>query len=112
MYSVFIDDIVLSLENDGRNAVSIGGRPFQCLLYADDIVLMAERESALQDLVRVCEAHSLHNRYRFNASKCEVLATLPVSLPIYSEPGEDCRAMPQVERFTYLGFSFKTEGID
>ena len=112
LYSVFIDDLVSALKVGVHDAVSIGCRPFQCLLYADDIVLMAERESTLRDMLRVCEIHSLGNRYRFNALKCEILSTLPLSMSVYSQEGEDCRRMPQVDSFTYLGCNVTVNGIN
>ena len=104
LYSVFIDDLVSLLNAEGHEDVVMHGRSFRCLLYADDIVLMATRPAVLHDMLRLCEAHSLINRYRFNTSKCEIMATLPLKMQIYSDPGEDTALIPQVAVFNYLGY--------
>ena len=65
LYSVFMEDLITSL-NDNSLVPADGGRPFRCLLYADDIVLIASRPDVLRKMLRVCEHHSPVNRYQFN----------------------------------------------
>ena len=47
-----------------------------CLLYADDVVLIANR-STMVDLLRKCEEHSIQMGYRWNPSKCVILDNQP-----------------------------------
>jgi hypothetical protein len=76
-----------------------------CLLYADDVVLIAER-SKMIDLLKKCEYHSMQMGYKWNPSKCVVLEshTDPILYIIYGQP------LPQNTTFAYLGISFKQGG--
>ncbi|EIE92465.1 hypothetical protein RO3G_16987 [Rhizopus delemar RA 99-880] len=61
-----------------------------CLLYADDVVLIAER-TTMTSLLRKCEEHSLQMGYRWNPSKCVILDNQlePIPYTIYN------RVLPQ-----------------
>ena len=107
LYSVFIDELVLALNqrgpedvvyvyvsDRGYQSIHISTRPFRCLLYADDIVLVATCQASLEVCLRLCELHSLINRYRFNTSKCEIVASLPLQMQMHTGPGEDTAPIP------------------
>jgi Reverse transcriptase (RNA-dependent DNA polymerase)/Endonuclease-reverse transcriptase len=107
LYSVFINDLAEALNASGiKSGISIGGRLYRLLLYADDIVLMANSKSSLQKMLLICENHSEAKRYRFNVSKCEVVASAPGNFTLYAEP------LPRSDSFTYLGCPFTKNGID
>lgn len=107
LYSVFIDDLADALNASGvKCGVTIGGRPYRLLLYADDIVLLANSKAGLRKMLTVCEKHSADKRYRFNVAKCEVVASAPGSFEIYSQP------LPRSDSFVYLGCPFAKDGID
>ncbi|KAG1490826.1 hypothetical protein G6F54_010442 [Rhizopus delemar] len=76
-----------------------------CLLYADDVVLIAN-SSTMVDLLRKCEEHSIQMGYRWNPSKCVILDNQPqtVEYAIYDQ------VLPQATTFTYLGIPFKSGG--
>ncbi|KAG1587637.1 hypothetical protein G6F47_010874 [Rhizopus delemar] len=76
-----------------------------CLLYADDVVLIAN-SSIMVDLLRKCEEHSIQMGYRWNPSKCVILDNQPqtVEYAIYDQ------VLPQATTFTYLGIPFKPGG--
>ena len=111
LYSVFIDDLITAL-NARRtpSGTTIGGREYKCLLYADDIVLLANSRPALRALLHIAEEHSLANRYRFSVPKCELVASsdphLGGQMQIYGQ------RLPISEVFTYLGCAFSKDGID
>lgn len=108
LYSVFIDDIVDDINQlKLKDAMSLGGRPYRILLYADDIVLMANSRLALQRMLDTCERHAALNRYRFNVPKCAVLSNVEHD-PVRLHDQE----MPKTEEFVYLGCTFREDGID
>jgi hypothetical protein len=43
-----------------------------CLLYADDVALIANKYQIV-DLLQICEEHSLTLGYRWNSNKCAIL---------------------------------------
>lgn len=112
LYSLFIDDLVewINERGPGRGPVTLGGRYFRCLLYADDIVLLSTCWKELQWMLETCERHSIKNRYRFGVSKCEaVLSEEPAprmgGLTIYGQE------LPRSSSFTYLGMPITAKGI-
>ncbi|KAG1629224.1 hypothetical protein G6F44_011682 [Rhizopus delemar] len=108
LYSVFINQLPAQLR---PQAITIDMSPLEtipllnCLLYADDVVLIAEC-TTMTDLLRKCEEHSLQMGYRWNPSKCVILDNQlePISYTIYNQ------ALPQVTSFAYLGVPFKPGG--
>lgn len=108
LYSVFIDGLVDYLRLHGPSP-QIGGTRMNCLLYADDIALLAESPLDLQELLNLCNNYSIDFRFRFNVQKCAVFTPAKVQPRRYYIYGE---AIPIVESFTYLGFEFRVSGID
>lgn len=111
LYSVFVDDLVDDLNSlVGTERLSLGGRRFRCLLYADDIVLLSSSWSDLKKLLLICEDHSVRNRYRFGVRKCESVLSCnreqSQELCLYGE------ALQNSESFCYLGVPFTRDGID
>jgi Reverse transcriptase (RNA-dependent DNA polymerase) len=111
LYSVFIDDLVEDL-NTSAVVPDFGLEDhfFRCLLYADDIVLLANSRRKLAQLLGICEAHSITNRYRFNVSKCELIMSTTtkdaeIALMLYQSH------LPVSQRFCYLGCSIDSSGI-
>lgn len=107
LYSAFIDDLVGDLNAlAGAERLTLGGRKFRCLLYADDIVLMSTSWADLKRLLEICEAHSIRNRYRFGVAKCEAVLSAEVEqLTLYGE------RLKHSESFTYLGVPFGAKGL-
>lgn len=110
LYSLFIDDLIEDLNNVGADSLSLGGYSFRCLLYADDIVLLSTSYHRMKELLKVCEEHSIKNRYRFGTSKCEVVKhEAKPSLARFDLYGE---ALKISRSFVYLGITFTADGID
>jgi hypothetical protein len=103
LYSAFIDDLAKALEPRG-DLVGADGTPITSLLYADDIAIVANKQSTLSALLEICEHHSLRNNYRFNASKCVAFGN--AALTIYGN------AIQTAPSFKYLGVIFRPDGID
>ncbi|KAG1229728.1 hypothetical protein G6F68_008394 [Rhizopus microsporus] len=73
-----------------------------CLLYADDVVLIATKAD-MPILLKSCEDHSYKLRYRWNPSKCVISdPTQPSSS--YTLYGE---TIPKQTSFPYLGIPFR-----
>jgi hypothetical protein len=110
LYSVFLDDLVEEINRaDIRNGMSIGGRAYRMLLYADDIVLMSNAFGPLQRMLAICDAHARENRYRFSVAKCEVLSSEPPqripALHLHEQ------LLPVSKSFVYLGCTFAHDGV-
>ncbi|KAG1003992.1 hypothetical protein G6F27_010549 [Rhizopus arrhizus] len=76
-----------------------------CLLYADDVVLIAAKAD-IPSLLKSCEDHSYKLGYRWNPSKCVILnpTQSSSSYTLYGEP------TPKQPLFPYLGIPFRLGG--
>jgi hypothetical protein len=76
-----------------------------CLLYADDVVLIADQYQMV-NLLKLCEDHSHSLGYRRNPSKCVLLDPTDQHLT-YPLCGD---ALPTHPSISYLGISFRPGG--
>lgn len=77
-----------------------------CLLYADDVVLIPEQQEMIH-LLKKCERHSLEAGYRWNSVKCVILDSHSQSIEdrLYNQ------AISRHSSFAYLGAPFKPGGL-
>ncbi|KAG1546448.1 hypothetical protein G6F49_010495 [Rhizopus delemar] len=108
LYSVYINQLPAHLR---PQAITTDMSPLEtipllnCLLYADDVVLIAER-TTMTALLRKYEENSLQMGYQWNPSKCVILDNQlePIPYTIYNQ------ALPQIISYAYLGVTFKLGG--
>ena len=88
--------------------IPIGPSRFlNCLLYADDIVLVAAKPCDLSRLLALAESDSFVRGYRFSPTKCVIVSQ--TSLPQRFPSGSELTSEPH---FNYLGVEFSARGID
>jgi hypothetical protein len=68
LFSLFINGLAREINEKGKG-VDIGGRRVRLLMYADDIVLLAESARDLQNMLDVVTAYSRRWRFRVNPKK-------------------------------------------
>jgi hypothetical protein len=108
LYSLFINDHVQDLNQlkAPPGATRLAGRLFQCLLYANDIVVLSNSEVDARRMLHAAEFHSLRNRYKFGIAKCQVISSKAVGpFHTYSQ------SLQFVDEFVYLGVPFNVDGI-
>jgi hypothetical protein len=73
-----------------------------CLLYADDVVLIADQYQMV-NLLKLCEDHSYSLGHRWNPSKCVALnpTDQPLTYTLYGD------VLPTHPSFFYLGIPFR-----
>ena len=74
LFSIFIADVIDEWRRRGLG-VRIGGRLLGGLLFADDIVLIADTADHLQQAMDIMSEHARRWRYRFSNSKCAVVVS-------------------------------------
>lgn len=113
LYSIFIDDLPRWLRERGPTLGTCPG--INALLYADDIVVVAQTPLGFGQLLQLCEEHSLANGYRFNVRKCVTMASGDGTQQQANQPSQHClygEPIPRENAFSYLGILFNRRGID
>jgi len=106
LYSVYIDPLVTALRSGPL--IPLGpNRSINCLLYADDIVLVGAKPVDLSRLLAIAEADSFSRGYRFSLTKCVVVSSN--SSPQQFPSGA---TLSSESHFNYLGVEFTASGID
>ncbi|KAG2190904.1 hypothetical protein INT47_004828, partial [Mucor saturninus] len=104
LYSIFINSLPQQLSeiHQSHNLQDIN-----CLLFADDVVLISS-PNKMQHLLDLCEEHSLLNGYRWSPTKCTVISspTNNTTDKLYNTN------LPTAETVKYLGLQFNYLGID
>ena len=106
LFSLFISDLPshLDFEFPRLNNVEIG-----YLLYADDLVVLADSKSELQKAINSVVSYCNSNNLVINASKTQYLVFHKGSLPRDSDVFLDGEKIPRTNSVQYLGFNFSSQ---
>ena len=66
LFNVFINDIPELFNSQGCDPVHLGDTKMNCLLYADDLVLLSQSESGLQESLYKLESYVKRWRLSIN----------------------------------------------
>ena len=105
LFNLFVNDLALRIKSLGKG-VSIDDELISILLYADDIVLMAESASDLQLMLDCLNEWCSSNSMMVNASKSNVIHFRPNSVLKVAwnfKCGE--KDLLLTDRYTYLGIT-------
>jgi hypothetical protein len=68
LFNVYIDELVSNLKNS-RNGCWVGSQYYGCLVYADDIMLLAPTVTSLKKMIHTCELFGTEKGLQFNDKK-------------------------------------------
>lgn len=112
LFNIFINDIP-SLFSNVCDPVKLGDSKVNCLLYADDLVLLSESESGLQSSLKVLETYCKKWKLNVNLKKTKILVfCLPSQKRLFlvSRWVFGGQNLDRVEEYTYLGLTFHFNG--
>lgn len=89
LYAAFINPLLRKLRESGLGSYE-GDVWCGTLAYADDICLIADSRAELEQMIRICEEHAREYRFKFKASKSEVMVVVPPHSPDYPKNGAAC----------------------
>ena len=101
-FVIYIDDLIVYLRNlkIGCHIIDLF---IACIVYADDICLVAPCRSALQTLLDACESYANSWCLSYNPSKCKVMAFgSHVDSPVLRMYG---KTLEFVQTYKYLGIN-------
>jgi len=115
LFCIYINDIVEIMENSKIPGINIMGRvarEIHILLFADDIVLVADNKKDLQKKINLLASYLQENKLIPNISKTKIL--------IFRKAGPLCNSdsftwegekLEIVSSYKYLGVTFKSSGL-
>ncbi len=102
LFSLFINGMAEEIKAAAKG-IAWAGKRLCLLMFADDVVLLAEEEKDLETMLEVAHRYSKRWRFQFNAAKCKVVANRKRREGAWTIGGE---LMAEVESFVYLGVEF------
>ena len=108
LFSMFINELVEELRRAGGN-VRVSTKELFSLLYADDIVLMADTPAELQKMIDIVDNYTAKWRLTLNARKSKIMIVNPQRTDQAVEPEEWTfrgRNLEIVQEYKYLGVWF------
>jgi len=100
LFSMFINGMAERVKKEAKG-IMWASKKLSILLFADDVVLMAEED--MDKMLKVVHEYSKEWRFQFNAQKCKVMANRKKSQGDWMIGGEK---VAEVESFVYLGVEF------
>jgi hypothetical protein len=102
-----LEDLIAELRTIPGIKPEIISHVINSILFADDIALIASSVTQLKEMLRICEQHSIRNRYQYAPQKCEVISATndTEDLKLYGQN------LKPTTSFKYLGTYFDKYGI-
>jgi hypothetical protein len=100
LFSIFINDMAVNIQ-EAKRGIKWDEEIINVLLFADDVVLVAEKEEDMHYMLARVQEYSESHRFKFNAAKCKVMSNLEGRT--WKLGDEEIK---QVVDFTYLGVTF------
>ena len=108
LFSVYINDVILKLQNSRRGCF-IGHVFFGCILYADDIILISPSSTGMQDMLDICGSEIKWLDMKFNVKKSMAMRVGSRYNAVCAPLTIDDVALEYVETIEYLGITLKSE---
>ena len=111
LFNILIADIEEEMGKVKWGGIKIGGKKIYTLAYADDMVLMAEKEEEMKSMIERLEKYLEEKKLELNVGKTKILR--------FRRGGGRMRRwewrwkgkeMEEVKEFTYLGYKMQRNG--
>ena len=111
LFNIFINDLIDDLDRQSIDPPKLGNLRVNCLLYADDLVLMAESQTGLQKLMDTLENFTKQWHMQINTSKTKCLTFSRGRKPTNPTPMYIGNILIQrCNSYCYLGTVFTESG--
>jgi len=108
LFSVYMDNLIDKLEACGYGC-KVHGVYAGCILYADDIILLAHTSYAMQKMLDVCSEESISLDLKFNVNKSVALRVGPRWRTLCAPLTLGSTALRFVQSTKYLGVYLKSD---
>ena len=108
MYAVLMDEIAKEIEKKEMGVKITQDKKIGCLLWMDDVVLISEKKTEMQEMLNV--VHSMATRYRlkFGAEKSKIMRIGKTQGPADMSLGD--MKLEECKKYKYLGVIISEKG--
>lgn len=110
LFNIFVDDLVNELKSCPSDPIIMNGLSINSLLYADDIVLLANTQDGLQSYLNVLDKFCSTWKLEINTDKSKVVVFNSNGKRYMSTFQCAGRTLETVTSYCYLGVTFKYTG--
>lgn len=105
LYSIYIDPIITELRK-GPGLKIQNQLKANCLLYADDIALIAKNDTEMNSLLNIAHGMEKKLHFKFNIDKCAYTSGNESNIRL------GANRIKRVDKFFYLGICFDYKGMN
>ena len=110
LFNMFINGIVDKLKSSNANPVTIGNEKINCLLYADDLVLLSSCPNGLQKCLDALQDFCTSWKLEVNIDKSKVLIFNSNGKSFLNYFSYNNKTVETVNQYCYLGVILKCNG--
>ena len=109
LFNLYLNDLPIYLSQHSKSGVSLGSTNIQCLMYADDLVLLAKTEKEMNEMLSATETYCNKWRLSINTNKSKILILNKRSQNNHSFKLYDSK-LEEVQSYNYLGIIISKRG--
>ena len=111
LFSIYIEQLIKEVQESG-NGIALGQLKFGILAYADDILLLSEKEEEMRKSLRICEEYGAKWDIKWNPQKTQLLLAGDRSkrnrtISTIQFIGQD---LVETQELKYLGVDVRNDG--
>lgn len=110
LFAIYISDLDKTLKNWQHGGVIVGRTKIFTLVYADDMVLLADRPSEMKEMLGALFRYTKRKGLTINAEKCKVMKFSAGGVGSNQVWRCGPHLLEEVKSFVYLGFTFQATG--
>jgi hypothetical protein len=110
LFSMYVNDLPDALRPSVQNHVRLGSLDVDCLMYADDVVLLSQSKEGLQSLLNGLSTYCKKWKLEVNLAKTKVLIFNKNCRLLCDKFTLDDNSIECVNSYKYLGLDFASSG--
>ena len=109
LFNIYMSDLTNQL-NAAQGKLNLGTNDINCLIWADDIVLLSESEEGLKEMLKIMEKFCNDNKLIINTEKSKCMIFNKTGRLIRKKFSLNNFQLEMVRSYKYLGFLITTSG--
>ena len=110
LFNIFIDDIVSYFHSSEKHNVNLNGTDVKCLMYADDLIILASSHTQLQQYLNNLNTYCMDWGLSINTKKTKIMIFQKRNRDDHCTFHFGNKPLEIVQLYKYLGITFQQNG--